>query len=165
MREKSAVLRTITAKGNSVNIVEGDRFRALSSRTGTSALPLKLILLTRTARTDCVQQLKRQCDRWTVCCRQPMLTAHQSAKMRGRHASIHSPVHSQGHPVSDGQAPKDDQARNTPHKPAKHLIAVASGKGGVGKSTTSINLALAIANKASELAFSTPTSMGRHCPG
>ena len=64
-----------------------------------------------------------------------MLTAHQSGP--------NMPTSGGSTPPGNGTG-SNAAKQSEPHQPATHVIAVASGKGGVGKSTTSINIALAL---------------------
>lgn len=65
---------------------------------------------------------------------------------------------------------KDEEKRESPVLKIKHVVAVASGKGGVGKSTVTANLAAALATRGDKVGvidadvygFSIPTLLGIH---
>ena len=88
-----------------------------------------------------------------------------AAPRRRRRQPRHAAACSRSRAPAAARRPGSPMAKQSEIPGVAAIIAVASGKGGVGKSTTALNLALGLRDLGLRSACSMPTSTARRCRG
>jgi ATP-binding protein involved in chromosome partitioning len=131
-----SVLETVIDPATSRNVIALGMVSGIATRGGHVAVTLEV----DPARGTVLEPLRQACEQ-AVRAMPGVLSA--TAVMTAERAAPPSPPNRTAPPPRTGHGPAAPNRIDVPG--VKHIIAVASGKGGVGKSTTAVNLALGLA--------------------